>query len=153
MNRHGSPVDPFTSRTSENVRVAVMAGPLSARGGRVQTAFPRADLVIRPPSVSLGGVPPERPPRRPTMRCPLRPAFLLSLAFSLLPLAARADDKPAIQVRETDEYVQIDTDALQARIRKKDYVSGVERRTFLDKKTGAREVGYGLHIMDFLMAP
>ncbi|MFN4258822.1 MAG: hypothetical protein ACK4RK_05960 [Gemmataceae bacterium] len=66
---------------------------------------------------------------------------------------AHAEEPVPIQVRETDEYIQIDTDALQARIRKKGYVSGIERGSLLDKKTGARDVGFGLHIMDFLMAP
>ena len=42
---------------------------------------------------------------------------------------------------------------LQARIRKKGYVSGVAAGTLLDKKTGAHDLGFGLHIMDFLMAP
>src|SRR6516162_9859754 len=58
-----------------------------------------------------------------------------------------------IKVQETDTYVLIDTDALQARVRKKGYVSGVAAGSLLDKKTGARELGFGLHIMDFLMAP
>src|SRR5262245_18753500 len=58
-----------------------------------------------------------------------------------------------IKAQETDAYVQIDTDALQARINKKGYVSGIAAGSFLDKKTGARDVGFGLHIMDFLLAP
>jgi hypothetical protein len=58
-----------------------------------------------------------------------------------------------VHVKEADTYVQIDTDALQARINKKGYVSGIAAGSFLDKKTGAREAGFGLHIMDFLMAP
>src|SRR5436309_1684977 len=58
-----------------------------------------------------------------------------------------------IKVEQTDAYVQIDTDALQARISKKGYVSGIAAGSFLDKKTGARDAGFGLHIMDFLMAP
>jgi len=58
-----------------------------------------------------------------------------------------------IKVQETDTYVLIDTDALQARINKKGYVSGVAAGSLLDKKTGARDLGFGLHIMDFLMAP
>jgi hypothetical protein len=80
--------------------------------------------------------------------------FWLGLAFvgASWPPASAAD-QPAIQVQQTDEYVQIDTDALQARIRKKGYVSGIARATFIDKKTTAREAGFGLHIMDFLMAP
>jgi hypothetical protein len=58
-----------------------------------------------------------------------------------------------IKVQETDAFIQIDTDALQARISKKGYVSGIAQNSFLDKKTGAREQGFGLHIMDFLLAP
>jgi hypothetical protein len=69
-----------------------------------------------------------------------------------LPMAA-ADQPEAVKVQQTDDYVQIDTGALQARIRKKGYVSGIAQGSFLDKKTGAREAGFGLHIMDFLLAP
>jgi hypothetical protein len=70
----------------------------------------------------------------------------------LLPGASRAA-APEIKVRQTDQYVEIETDALQARINKTGYVSGIAQGSFLDKKTGARDVGFGLHIMDFLMAP
>src|SRR5437879_1024582 len=58
-----------------------------------------------------------------------------------------------IKVQETDTYVQIDTGPLQARINKKGYVSGIAAGSLLDKKTGARDLGFGLHIMDFLLAP
>lgn len=80
------------------------------------------------------------------------------LRMSLVVLAGLAfgqavAEENAIRVQQTDDYVQIDTDVLQARIRKKGYVSGIERNSFLDKKTGARDVGFGLHIMDFLLAP
>jgi hypothetical protein len=74
---------------------------------------------------------------------------MLPLLLALLPAA----DPEPIRVEETPEYVQIDTDVLQARIRKKRYVSGIAAGSMLDKKTGAREVGFGLQIMDFLMAP
>jgi hypothetical protein len=69
----------------------------------------------------------------------------------LTALPAGADD--AIRVQHTADYVQIDTDQLQARVAKRGYVSGIVRGSFLDKRTGAREVGFGLHIMDFLLAP
>lgn len=59
----------------------------------------------------------------------------------------------AIQVRETDDAVEVETDALAATIRKRGYVSGVAAGSFVDKSTGARDVGFGLHVMDFLMAP
>jgi hypothetical protein len=58
-----------------------------------------------------------------------------------------------VEVIETADYIQIDTDALQARIKKRGYVSGVAAGSLLDKKTSARDAGFGLHIMDFLMAP
>jgi hypothetical protein len=83
----------------------------------------------------------------------MRLSSYVVLTSLLTPLTAVADAKPALSVQQTDEFVQIDTDALQARIRKKGYVSGIERGSLLDKKTGARDVGFGLHIMDFLMAP
>src|SRR5262249_37431194 len=73
----------------------------------------------------------------------------------LCPELARAADtsKPAIVVRDSDEYVEVQTDALVARVRKKGYVSGIAQGSFLDRKTGARDIGFGLHIMDFLLAP
>ncbi len=80
--------------------------------------------------------------------------LLLTSAFSLTPaLPGAAEPKDEITVDETDEFVQIETDALKARVRKKGYVTGIANGTFIDKKTGARDIGFGLHIMDFLMAP
>lgn len=79
-------------------------------------------------------------------------AALLLSSFDLLAAPGTAESKK-IQVEDTDSSIRIDTDALQARIRKKGYVSGIERNSLLDKKTGARDLGYGLHIMDFLLAP
>jgi hypothetical protein len=61
--------------------------------------------------------------------------------------------EPAIKVQESADEIVIDTDALQAKIRKKGYVSGIAAGSFLDKKTGARDAGFGLHIMDFLLGP
>jgi hypothetical protein len=85
----------------------------------------------------------------------MRFLLLVAVLLATLPLFAPAGaaESKKIHVQIADGYVQIDTDALQARIRKKGYVSGVEKATFLDKKTGARDIGFGLHIMDFLMAP
>ena len=79
--------------------------------------------------------------------------LILLLPAALWPALAVAADPPSIRVRQTDAYVQIDTDALQARINKRGYVSGVAAGSLLDKKTGARDLGFGLHIMDFLLAP
>jgi hypothetical protein len=68
-------------------------------------------------------------------------------------LPADADSGRELRATETEDYVQIDTVALQARVRKRGYVSGIATGSFLDRKTGARDAGFGLHIMDFLMAP
>src|SRR5271167_509922 len=76
--------------------------------------------------------------------------FCVAAGFTL---SLHAAETAGVRVTETADYVQIDTDALQARINKKGYVSGIAAGSFLDKKTGARDIGFGLHIMDFLMAP
>jgi hypothetical protein len=84
-----------------------------------------------------------------------RRSVLVLASLALLPAPAlRAQPAPAtVEVRQADDHLQIDTEALQARIRKKGYVSGIAQNSFLDRKTGARDVGFGLHIMDFRMAP
>ena len=70
-------------------------------------------------------------------------------------LAAEPQQRSAgpIRVVETQRKITIDTDALQAVIRKEGYVSGVAGGTFLDKKTGFRDAGYGLDIVDWIMEP
>src|SRR5262245_8692996 len=74
-----------------------------------------------------------------------------ALLLALTTLAGQAE--PPIKVQETDDYVQVETDALQARINKRGYVSGIAAGSLLDKQTGARDAGFGLHIMDFLLGP
>jgi hypothetical protein len=77
------------------------------------------------------------------------PALAASLLFGgVLPLAAAE-----YEVTETDEAVSIVTPQLEASVRKKGYVSGVARQSFLDKKTGFRDPGFGLDIADFIMEP
>lgn len=84
----------------------------------------------------------------------------ITLIVSLVAAAAiAAPDEPgakpraAVTVRQTDDAVEIETDAVTAAVRKRGYVSGVAEGSFLDRRTGARDVGFGLHIMDFLMSP
>jgi hypothetical protein len=82
----------------------------------------------------------------------IRGILMLALAVSgdLCPPLARAAE-PA--VRTGDDFVEIETDALVARIKTKGYVSGTAAGGLYDKKTKARDLGFGLHIMDFLLAP
>jgi len=47
----------------------------------------------------------------------------------------------------------VETDALSAEVHTEGYVSGVARGTLLDKATGARDLGFGLDIVDFLLEP
>lgn len=71
--------------------------------------------------------------------------LLLPLVFSIT--------SGQVEVKQAADHVQIDTDVLQAKVRKSGYVSGVAQNSLLDKKTGARDAGFGLHIMDFLLGP
>lgn len=57
------------------------------------------------------------------------------------------------QVTETADQVKIVTPQLEAAVRKKGYVSGVAAQSFLDKKTGFRDPGFGLDIADWIMEP
>src|SRR5262249_12938232 len=92
-------------------------------------------------------------PGRPIMWRILRPTLALCVLCSLSVGRSSAGEETRFRVTQTDRYVQVDTDILQARVNKKGYVSGTAAGNFLDKKTGARDVGFGLHIMDFLLAP
>lgn len=56
-------------------------------------------------------------------------------------------------VSEDDERIQIVTPQLEAAVRKKDYVTGVAAGSLLDKKTGFRDAGFGLDIVDWIMEP
>ncbi|VTS05844.1 hypothetical protein [Tuwongella immobilis] len=76
-------------------------------------------------------------------------AVLLSLPLS----GSAAETPPPIRVTDSQNSLEIQTDQLQATIIKRGYVSGVGRGSLIDRKTGAKDLGFGLHIMDFLMAP
>jgi len=49
--------------------------------------------------------------------------------------------------------LDIETPHLCATVRTEGYVSGIKSRSFVDKRTGATDLGSGLHIMDFLLVP
>jgi hypothetical protein len=49
--------------------------------------------------------------------------------------------------------IAIETDRYRAAIATEGYVSGVAAGTFVDKATGARDLGFGLSIVDFLLEP
>ncbi|MBI3861854.1 MAG: hypothetical protein HY290_08150 [Planctomycetia bacterium] len=63
--------------------------------------------------------------------------------------AARADDR----FTETEAEIKITLPQLDATIRKEGYVTGIAAQSFVDKKTGFRDAGYGLDIVDWIMEP
>ncbi|MEI8017760.1 MAG: hypothetical protein WCH39_06130 [Schlesneria sp.] len=56
-------------------------------------------------------------------------------------------------VTETDDEIRLETSELSASIRKRGYVTGVKAQSFVDKKTGAKDLGFGLDIADWIMEP
>jgi hypothetical protein len=78
-----------------------------------------------------------------------RPA-LLSLALSIVfATFASADDR----IQETATEIRLSLPEFDAVIRKEGYVTGVAAQSFVDKKTGFRDAGYGLDIVDWIMEP
>lgn len=89
--------------------------------------------------------------RKPSMlKQPLSIAWILLIGISI---STHVSAEGYVRVSESAEAVRIDTDCLEAEIRKTGYVSGIARASLVDKKTGAASLGFGLHVMDFLMAP
>lgn len=77
-------------------------------------------------------------------------ALMLLMVVAVAP--AHAADWP--RVTEDDRAVKIETDKLEAVIPKnnpKQWMTGIEKGSFLDKATGFREVGDGLMVIDWLM--
>jgi len=56
-------------------------------------------------------------------------------------------------IKVDGSVIRIETDLLSAEVHTEGYVSGVAARTLLDKTTGARDLGFGLDIVDFLLEP
>lgn len=68
------------------------------------------------------------------------------------PLIKAALPNP-FEISETEDQIKIVSSTVEAVVRKKGYVTGVFGGTFLDKKTGFRDAGYGLDIVDWIMEP
>ena len=58
-----------------------------------------------------------------------------------------------IEINEGEEQIDIVTPHIEAAIRKRGYVTGVAARSFVDRKTGFRDAGFGLDIVDWIMEP
>ena len=57
------------------------------------------------------------------------------------------------EVIEDNTQIKIATSQLEAAVRKTGYVSGIAGGSLVDKKTGFRDVGFGLDIVDWVMEP
>ena len=80
--------------------------------------------------------------------------LLLALASAGPVLAEPPGNKPWARVTEDDRAIKIETDKLEAVIPKKNpkqWMTGIEKGSFLDKTTGFREIGDGLMVIDWLM--
>src|SRR5438552_11121725 len=80
------------------------------------------------------------------------PIHFVATAFSIIHFshpAAAAEFK----VSEDNERILISSPTVEAAVRKKGYVTGIAAGSFLDKKTGFRDAGYGLDIVDWIMEP
>lgn len=89
-----------------------------------------------------------------TLECPvLVRTETVCLLFALIlwtPMSLRAE---TFQINENADRITIETSAIKAAIRKNGYVSGVAGGSFVDKKTGATDLGFGLDIVDWIMEP
>ena len=77
---------------------------------------------------------------------------LVCLVFIFV-LSVRCLDGAQYSVTETDDEIRLKTSELAAGIRKRGYVTGVKAQSFVDKKTGAKDLGFGLDIADWIMEP
>src|SRR5882762_1569120 len=82
----------------------------------------------------------------------LRLIAYLFVAVSIIH-STRSNGANEFQVSEDDERIVISSPTLDAVVRKKGYVTGVAAGGFLDKKSGFRDAGYGLDIVDWIMEP
>src|SRR5438093_8539822 len=80
----------------------------------------------------------------------------LLLALSAGSVRPQQDKDDWLRVTEDDRAIKIETDKLEAVIPKKNpkqWMTGIEKGSFLDKATGFREAGDGLMVIDWLMEP
>jgi hypothetical protein len=78
--------------------------------------------------------------------------FCLTACLLAIAVASLAAAEP-YEVAEDDTEIKLVTPELEAVVRKKGYVTGIAAGTFLDKKTGFRDAGFGLDIVDWIMEP
>src|ERR1700719_3389595 len=87
--------------------------------------------------------------------CKIPLAVLLLTITNVGPFSAEpAGDRSWARVTEDERAIKIETDKIEAVIPKnnpKQWMTGIEKGSFLDKTTGFREAGDGLMVVDWLM--
>jgi hypothetical protein len=85
----------------------------------------------------------------------MKTSLIPSLLGLLLFATGNSSAAPAngFEVVEDADKIMVTGTALDFAIRKKGYVSGVMAGSFLDKRTGFHDLGYGLDIVDWVMEP
>ena len=79
--------------------------------------------------------------------------FLLFSFFAALEFFTHSLAAEPYQISEDDQQISLSTPELEAKVQKKGYVTGIRAQTFVDKKTGFRDAGFGLDIVDWIMEP
>lgn len=79
--------------------------------------------------------------------------WVLGVCLAACGLVAAFAASPGTAVTQDENEIRISTSAIEAVIRKHGYVTGVYQGSFLDKRTGFRELGYGLDIVDWPLEP
>jgi hypothetical protein len=82
------------------------------------------------------------------MRMHTNTALILCLTFG-----TATADAAEFKVVDDDKTISIDTPQLQAAVKKTDYVTGIAAGSLLDKRSGFRDAGFGLDIVDWIMEP
>lgn len=77
----------------------------------------------------------------------------LFLLMTAVCATSAAGFQPPYEVFEQEGKIIVRTAHLEAAVNREGYVSGVYRQSFLDRKTGFRDPGFGLDIVDWLMEP
>jgi hypothetical protein len=87
------------------------------------------------------------------MKCVLCGMLVAVGSFVLAGSASAQDAVSVLKVVDTPDEIQLSLPHLEATIRKKGYVSGVKANSLLDRRTGFRDLGFGLDIVDWIMDP
>src|SRR5437763_2669144 len=87
---------------------------------------------------------------------PLSAGLLAAVTWATASPAPPADAPGWVRASEDDRAIRVETDKLEAVIPKrspKQWMTGIEKGSFLDKATGFHEAGDGLMVVDWLMEP